>query len=76
MDGIPHLHGSVARVERLADFLVLFPVVPLTDLGAVQDGMAVAAVRERDILSRCYDFTDTTSLGHDCGRFRVVWAKK
>jgi hypothetical protein len=27
-----HLHGSVSRVERLADFLVRFPIFLLTDL--------------------------------------------
>jgi hypothetical protein len=49
---MPHLHGSVSRVERLADFLVLsfFPVFLLTDLGAVLGGLASTAVRELDTL--------------------------
>jgi hypothetical protein len=44
---------------------VLFPVFLLTDLGAVHDGLASTAVRERDTFW-CNDVAEATDLGHDC----------
>jgi hypothetical protein len=71
MEGIPHLHGSVSGVERLADFLVRFPIFLLTDLGAVHDGLASTAVRERDTFW-CSDVAEVTGLGHGYAR-SVKW---
>jgi hypothetical protein len=43
------LHGSVSHVEKLADFLVRFPIFLLTRLGAVLDGLALAATFEHGL---------------------------
>jgi hypothetical protein len=66
MDGMPHLHGPLANVEKLADFLVPpFPILLLTDLGAgVHGGSACTAAKDRDSLG-CNDVAGATGLGHD-----------
>jgi hypothetical protein len=71
MGGIPHLHGSVSRVEILAAFLVLpfFPVFLLTVIGAVHDGLANTAAGERDIY-QFNDLTEAAALGRD-----YAWSK-
>lgn len=51
--GAPHLHGSPADVQLLADRFVLFPIFLLAKLGAVQDGSACTAAEERFILRLC-----------------------
>jgi hypothetical protein len=62
--GTPHLHGPLADVEILADFLVLFPIFLLTDFGAVHGGSACpAAGKDRDIC-RYYSLACEAGLGH------------
>jgi hypothetical protein len=56
----PHLHGLVSEVEKLADFLVRFPICLLTRLGAVLDGLALAATVEHGI-----SVAGEAVLGHD-----------
>jgi hypothetical protein len=49
-----HLHGPLANVEKLADFLaVLFPMFLLTDPGAVHGGSACTAAKDWDIFRWC-----------------------
>jgi hypothetical protein len=63
MDGTPHLHGALADVEILADFLVLFPIFLLTDLGTVHGGSACTAGKGRDIF-RSNSLAGQAGLGH------------
>jgi hypothetical protein len=57
---------SLADVEKLADFLVLFPLFLLTDFGtAVHGGLACTAAQDRDIF-QCYSLAVQAGLGHDC----------
>jgi hypothetical protein len=64
MDGIPHLHGPLADVEILADYLVLFPIFLLTDFGTVHGGgSACTAGKGRDIC-RCFSLAVQAGLGH------------
>jgi hypothetical protein len=63
MAGIPHLHGTLADVERLADFLVLFPIFLLTDFGTVHGGSACTTGKGRDIF-QCYSLAIQAGLGH------------
>jgi hypothetical protein len=50
------------HVEKLAEFLVLFPIFLLTSLGTIQGGLAYRAVQ----LRRWYGSADGAALGHDC----------
>ena len=54
-----HLHGPVSRIEKLADLLVLFPILLLTRLGAVLDGLALDATFEHST-----NVTGEAVLGH------------
>jgi hypothetical protein len=69
MHVIPHLHASVAYIEKLADLLVLFlllPINPLTSSGTIHGGHALIAVLDLEI-RRSYGATDdAAALGHDC----------
>jgi hypothetical protein len=58
-----HLYGPFTDVERLADFLVFFPMFLLTDLGAVHGGSAFIAAKDRDIF-RCCSLAVQAGLGH------------
>jgi hypothetical protein len=59
----PHLHGSVSHVEKLTDFLVLFPILLLRRLlGAVLDhGLALAATFKHSMSLA----GEAAGLGHD-----------
>jgi hypothetical protein len=57
---ISNLHGPISHVEKLADLLVLFPVLLLTRLGAVLDGLALAATFDHGM-----SVTSEAALGHD-----------
>jgi hypothetical protein len=62
----PHLHASMAFVEKLADLLVLLlPIFPLTGLGTIQGGLASSTVLELEI-RRCDGATDDAAPNHDC----------
>jgi hypothetical protein len=56
------LHSPVSHVEKPTDLLVLFPIFLLTRLGAVLDGLALAATFEHDIMSLA---SEAAALGHD-----------
>jgi hypothetical protein len=65
MGWILDLHGPLTDVERLADFLVLFPVFLLTRFATVHGGSACTAGKGRDIF-QCYSLAVQAGLGHDC----------
>jgi hypothetical protein len=53
------------HVEKLADFLVLTPIFPLTSPGTINGRLACSAVLELEI-RRCFGFTDVAAHRHDC----------
>jgi hypothetical protein len=55
------LHGPISHVEKLTDVLVLFPILLLTRLGAVLDGLALAATFDHDMSLA----GEAAVLGHD-----------
>jgi hypothetical protein len=66
-----HLHVPMPHVEKLADFLVLHPIFPLTSLGAVQGGLAYGAVLELEI-GQCYGLAVATTIRHYCAWSRTT----
>jgi hypothetical protein len=56
-----HLHGPTPHVEKLTDVLVLFPIFLLTRLGAVLDGLALAAIFDHGMSLA----GEAAALGHD-----------
>jgi hypothetical protein len=56
-----HLHSPVSHVEKQTDLLVLFPIFLLTRLGAVLDGLALAATFERGMSLA----GEAAALGHN-----------
>jgi hypothetical protein len=63
MEVSPHLHGSIPRVEKFADFLVLLPIFPLTILGTIQGGLTMSAALELET-RRCSFAAGDADLGH------------
>jgi hypothetical protein len=62
----PHLHVSIAHVEKLADFFVLLcPIFSLTSLGTIQGALACSAVLELEIRRFCGSANDAAPE-HDC----------
>jgi hypothetical protein len=53
------------HVEKLANFLVLTPIFPLTSPRTINGGLACSAVLELEI-RRYFGFTDDAAHGHDC----------
>jgi hypothetical protein len=65
MHDIPHLHVSMPHVEKLADFLVMLPIFPLTRLATIQGGLASSAVQKLEI-RRCSGSAVDAAPEHDC----------
>ena len=61
MNVTSNLHSPVSHVEKLADLLVLFPVLLLTRLRAVLDGSALDATFDHGMSLA----GEAAALGHD-----------